>query len=164
MNVRYTGPPDTVNRDVAAALADRAEPSEVQLEAHDGRTVAATDTGGAPVELVPGQVYDLPAELARRLVRSSAHWARVQNYDDLPHDELRRMAAGRGVEGRSGMTKPELVAALRGADDADAGTAAGGRTEAVGGQEGAEAGGTSPDAAGAPEGLQGAEAPGGEQA
>ena len=64
--------------------------------------------------LQPGEVYDLPLELANRLVNSDTRWERVTNYDELTDKQLRDIAAEEEIEGRSKMKRAELIAALRG--------------------------------------------------
>ena len=95
-SVRYDGPAGQANHDVGRA------------------------TGGGDL-LEPGAVYDLPAELAERLVESSAWWSRVDSFEELNVAQLRQLAAERQIERRSKMTRDELVAALRGEDAPPAG-------------------------------------------
>lgn len=116
--VRYDGPPDQVSHDVARALAAQREPATVelenQLEALPQKTVLGTDTGGeASAILEPGRAYNLPHELAEKLIESSMWWSRVTDYDKLSKDALQELAGEREIEGRSSMTKAELVKALR---------------------------------------------------
>lgn len=117
MLVRYEGPPDQVNHDVALAIAARRDDVEIelenQLESVDGDTVRATGTEPASALLEHGTVYDLPAKLATQLVATSAWWSRVTDFDKMTKSQLEDLAAEREIEGRSKMTKPELVKALR---------------------------------------------------
>jgi hypothetical protein len=92
--VVYDGPPDQVNREVGDALR------------------AASETGEASDILEPG-VYDLPTELADRLVASNAAWSRVTSYERLSVAELKDIARDLEIEGFSSMTKAQLVEAIR---------------------------------------------------
>lgn len=74
---------------------------------------------GAGDLLEPGAVYEVDAELADRLVRSSPWWSRVRDYDAMSVPQLKEAAKLEGIDGYSGMTKPQLVDALRGAETAD---------------------------------------------
>lgn len=64
--------------------------------------------------LEPGGVYELPLELANRLVNGDARWERVTDYDELTDKQLREIAAEEGIEGRSKLKRGQLIAALRG--------------------------------------------------
>lgn len=64
--------------------------------------------------LQPGEVYELPLELANRLANGDERWERVTDYDSLTDKQLRDIAAEEQIEGRSKMKRGELVAALRG--------------------------------------------------
>lgn len=161
MLVRYDGPPDQVNHEVARSLAAQREPEvfelENQLETVPGETVTVTGTGGeASAVLEPGRAYNLPRELAEGLVATSQWWTRVTDYEKLSKDALLELAAEREIDGRSTMTKTELVKALRdapsppapdpGATDEGAPggltTAPAGTTTATASSAGAPAGGT----------------------
>lgn len=108
----YNGPPDQANVEVGLALAERVEPAEVKLEGV-ARDVVGTDDPGASAMLEPGKVYDLPSELASRLLASSDHWSRIANYDGMTKEQLLDIAAERNIDGRTSMTKPQLVDAIR---------------------------------------------------
>lgn len=84
--------------------------------------VANRDVGaatGAGDLLEPGGVYSVPAELADQLLASSQDWARVTDYDGLTLEQLRAAARDANIEGRSKLNRDELIAALRGATEAD---------------------------------------------
>lgn len=89
MKLIYTGPEGQANHEVALAA-------------------------GKGDILQPGEVYDLPAELANRLVKSDERWSRVTDYDALTDKQLRELAGDENIEGRSKMSRDELIAALRG--------------------------------------------------
>lgn len=118
MNVTYNGPEGQVNHEVALALASRqGRPADVALPEHPqrpGETLVGTEAPTVSAVLEPGKVYDLPFDLARRLIASSDHWQGVTDYEKLNLEQLQEIAAERDLEGRSSMKKPELVAALRG--------------------------------------------------
>lgn len=88
-SVRYSGPEGQANHEIGKA------------------------TGEGDL-LTPGNVYDVPEELADKLVDSSAWFERVQSFDDLNQTQLRQLASERGITGASRMKSPELIAALRG--------------------------------------------------
>jgi hypothetical protein len=116
MNVTYNGPEGQVNHEVALALAERAVDREVDLPEHpqkEGQTLVGTDAEPVSALLEPGKVYDLPYDLARRLVASSAFWDGVTDYSKLKLEQLQEIAAEREIDGRSAMTKQQLVDALR---------------------------------------------------
>lgn len=96
MKVVYDGPDGQANPEVGRALREQAEGGE------------ASDF------LEPGRLYELPRELANRLVRSDGRWSYVTDFERLKLDQLRDAARAEGIEGFSDMTKPELVGALRG--------------------------------------------------
>lgn len=124
MNVTYNGPEGQVNHEVALALQERATSTEVDLPEHPqkpGETIVGTEREDVSALLEPGKVYDLPFDLARRLIASSDFWEGVTDYAKLTLPQLQEIAAERGVEGRSTMSKPELVEALR--DDNEGGSA-----------------------------------------
>lgn len=85
--LEYTGPLDQVNLDVAAATGD-------------GR-------------MTPGRVLEVDSELAGRLLASSEHYRPLRNLADLSKAQLLELAGEADVDGRSSMTKDQLVAALR---------------------------------------------------
>lgn len=89
MNIIYTGPEGQANHEVGVL------------------------TGKGDM-LEPGSVYDLPRELANRLVNGDARWERVTDYDELNDKQLKEIAAEEEIEGRSKMKRAELIAALRG--------------------------------------------------
>lgn len=96
-SVKYVGPDGQANHDVGQ------ETGEGDLLEH-------------------GRMYEVSAELAKRLVESSSSWERVSDFDDLNVKQLRALARERGVEGTSKLGRDELIAALRGApapDEAD---------------------------------------------
>lgn len=88
-SVKYSGPEGQANQDVARELGE-----------------------GSLLE--PGRVYQVSAELADRLVESSAMWERVSDFDDLNVTQLRALAKERGIEGGSKLNRDALIAALRG--------------------------------------------------
>lgn len=164
--VRYEGPPDSYNHDVAVALA--ATRVDVDVTVEDTReaptphgTVTVTDSPAVTGMLEPGKVYDLPADLATQLVETSAHFHRVTDYSKLTKKQLLDVAAEHGIEGRSKMTADELVAALRGSRSSSSSASSGdaGNEEAAGADAGAAtaAGSTTTGAAaGATAGIAGA--------
>ena len=98
--VRYVGPDGQANREIGLA------------------------TGSGDL-LEPGAVYDVPAELAHRLVGAETpegepdqaggvFFERVVNLADLTLEQLQLVARERDVKGRSKMGRDELLAALRG--------------------------------------------------
>lgn len=104
----YVGPPDQMNRDVAAATGD-------------GR-------------MNPGRTIEVDAELADLLTTSSDHYERVRSLDDLSTKSLRELARDAGVPRYSRMGKEDLVAALRGPSAAgDASGTAAAQPDASGG-------------------------------
>ena len=123
MNVTYNGPEGQVNHEVALALQERAATTEVDLPEHPqkpGETLVGTEREDVSAFLEPGRVYDLPFDLARRLIASSGFWEGVTDYEKLKLEQLQEIAAEREIEGRSSMSKPQLVAALR--DDNEGGS------------------------------------------
>lgn len=115
---KYDGPTGQVSFEVANALAAQREHATVelqnQLDTVPGETVLGTDLGGeASAVLEPGRVYNLPQELAERLIDSSFWWSRVHDYEKLTKAALLDLAAERDIEGRSEMSKAQLVEALR---------------------------------------------------
>lgn len=108
----YNGPPDQANVEVGTALAERVEPSEVTLQGVD-HDVVGTDDVGASAKLEPGKVYDLPRDLAERLLASSDYWSRIANYDAMKKEQLLAIAAKRNIDGRTTMTKEQLADAIR---------------------------------------------------
>lgn len=116
MNVTYNGPEGQVNHEVALALQERAATTEVDLPEHPQKpdeTIVGTEREDVSALLEPGKVYDLPYDLARRLIASSAFWEGVTDYSKLTLPQLQEIAAEREIDGRSSMTKPQLVEALR---------------------------------------------------
>lgn len=124
MLVRYEGPPDQYDFEVAQALALARDHATDRLPdqrdgAGDGATVEVTNPAtDAPAELEPGRVYDLPARLAEHRLETSAHWTRVARIADLPDAELHRLAGERGVTGRSKLSGRELAKAVSAATPA----------------------------------------------
>ena len=75
--------------------------------------------------LETGAVYDVPPELAARLVgggeaedgleqAGGAFFERVNDLDDLTLEQLQQIARDRRVKGRTKMDRAQLLAALRG--------------------------------------------------
>lgn len=120
----YEGPPDSYDPDVARALAAARVDVDVELPdsrpgAAEGATVTVTNPGSeASGYLEPGRVYDLPTRLAEHRLETSAHWHRVSKIGDLTQEQLQRLAAERGVEGRSKLTGKELAKAVSSAPSA----------------------------------------------
>jgi hypothetical protein len=100
VKVRFDGPEGMVNREIATHLREVAGP-------------LGEDDEPIGDFLDPGAVYDLPTELAKRAVASNEFFSFVSNYSDLNKKELLSIAESLGVEGRSTMDKPALVAAIR---------------------------------------------------
>lgn len=118
MLIRYTGPPDQADSEIAAAFALARADKTTELPdsrpgAAEGATVTVSDVAGdAPAILEPGRVYDLPPRMATHRLETSAHWEKVTKIADLPVAELRRIAGDRGVEGRSEMDAKKLAKAV----------------------------------------------------
>lgn len=129
----YNGPPDQANVEVGLALAERAAPAEIALRGVV-RDVTGTDDPGGSGLLEPGKVYDLPRDLADRLLASSDHWQRVTNYDGMTKEQLLEIAAERNIDGRTTMTKPQLADAIRATSSST--TTATGPVEPVGSDPG----------------------------
>lgn len=124
MLVVYEGPPDSYDAEVAQALVLGREHTTVELPdnregAAENATILATDPASdASGWLEPGRVYDLPPRLAEARLETSAWWAKVTKIADLTDEQLRRLAAERGVEGRSKMSGKELAKAVSSATPA----------------------------------------------
>lgn len=93
IKVKYVGPADVVNHEVAMAIEDDADRSDV---------------------LVPGKTYDLPEELAHRLVLSNENWQlptkaatedlRAKAIDKASTEDAAIDASSTAVENKAGLT------------------------------------------------------------
>jgi hypothetical protein len=111
----YEGPPDAYDSEVAQALSLARDHATVELPderpgAAEDATITATDVAGdASGYLEPGRVYDLPGRLAHARLETSAWWTRVTKISD---EQLRRLAAERGVKGRTKLDRKDLAKAV----------------------------------------------------
>lgn len=77
-------------------------------------SIAVARHSGESSLLEPGKVYELPHEIAVSLARSSAGWEHVTDYEKLSAKELQSAAAAADIDGRTKLSREELIAALRG--------------------------------------------------
>lgn len=91
MKLRYVGPEGQSN-------------PEIGQETGDGDFLEA------------GKIYELSPELGERALASGEHFKRVRDYDELTEEQLQSIAAEHEIDGRSKMTKKQLVNAVRKAE------------------------------------------------